>query len=210
MKDFKKIIILAPHADDGEFGCGATINKLCKEGKEVWYVAFSPCKISIPKEFPEDILYQELDNAAAALGIDKERIVKFDFDVRHFPAQRQAILEEMIQLKKQIQPDLVIMPNSNDIHQDHHTIYEEGLRAFKGCSMLGYELIWNNLQMVTNFHVSVSEENVLAKWNAIDAYKSQTFRNYKSLDFARGLAQIRGVQIGVDFAEAFETIRIIA
>ena len=40
------------------------------------------------------------------------------------------------------------MPSLNDIHQDHATIAQEGLRAFKGCTILGYELIWNNLLLI--------------------------------------------------------------
>ena len=31
----KKILVLAPHTDDAEFGCGGAIAKFIKEGKEV-------------------------------------------------------------------------------------------------------------------------------------------------------------------------------
>ena len=53
---FQKILILAPHTDDGEFGCGASINKWVEEGKEVYYATFSACKQSVLPQFPEDIL----------------------------------------------------------------------------------------------------------------------------------------------------------
>ena len=42
------------------------------------------------------------------------------------------------------------MPSLNDIHQDHATIAQEGLRAFKGCTPW-HELIWNNLTFKTTF-----------------------------------------------------------
>ena len=36
MRDFKSVLVLAPHTDDGEFGCGGTIAKLVDEGAIVW------------------------------------------------------------------------------------------------------------------------------------------------------------------------------
>jgi LmbE family N-acetylglucosaminyl deacetylase len=48
---FKRVLILAPHTDDGEFGCGGTINKLIEEGSEIYYAAFSACEQSVLKEF---------------------------------------------------------------------------------------------------------------------------------------------------------------
>jgi LmbE family N-acetylglucosaminyl deacetylase len=37
----KRILVLAPHIDDGEFGCGGTIAKLIADRAEVFYAAFS-------------------------------------------------------------------------------------------------------------------------------------------------------------------------
>src|SRR5699024_12177975 len=37
------ILVLAPHTDDGELGCGGSIARFIREGHEVHYVAF--CKI---------------------------------------------------------------------------------------------------------------------------------------------------------------------
>lgn len=34
------LLVLAPHTDDGEFGCGATIAKCARLGTRVDYVAF--------------------------------------------------------------------------------------------------------------------------------------------------------------------------
>ena len=115
----------------------------------------------------------------------------------------------MVKLRKQIQPDLVIMPNSYDIHQDHKVIYDEGLRAFKHSSLLGYELPWNSLQFISNFHIKLGKEELDTKWKAISAYKSQEKRSYKSEEFFTGLARVRGMQVGSEFAEAFEAIRWI-
>ena len=71
---------------------------------------------------------------------------------------RQEILESLIYHREKIYPDLVLMPNLNDIHQDHQTISNEGLRAFKNTTILGYELIWNNLKFNTTSYVSLGKE----------------------------------------------------
>lgn len=209
MAQIKKALVLAPHPDDGEFGCGASIHRLIKEGIEVHYAAFSPCTISVPKGFEKDTLYKELSKATTQLGIDKSNVHTFDFPVRNFPENRQAILDTLIQLRKTVKPDLILLPNSDDVHQDHQVIHQEGVRAFKHCCLLGYELPWNNLQFTSNFHYRVSQSNLDAKWNAINEYQSQSFRSYKSADFWDGLARVRGTQVGSEFAEAFELIRWI-
>ena len=53
-KSFKKVLILAPHTDDGEFGCGGTITKLISEGADVYYAAFSAAEQSVLPKFPKD------------------------------------------------------------------------------------------------------------------------------------------------------------
>lgn len=209
MTSIKTALVLAPHPDDGEFGCGASIHKLSQKGVEVHYAAFSPCTISVPDGFKKDILYKELEKAATKLGIDESNLHTFDFPVRNFPANRQAILDTLIQLRKRIKPDLVLLPNSDDVHQDHQVIHQEGIRTFKHCCLLGYELPWNNLQFTSNFHYRVSQSNLDAKWNAINEYESQSFRSYKSAEFCEGLARVRGTQVDSEFAEAFELIRWI-
>jgi LmbE family N-acetylglucosaminyl deacetylase len=204
----KKILFLAPHPDDPEYACGGSIARW-SEDNELYYAAFSPCKISLPDGFPENTLFEELRASARVLGIPESNIITFDFPVRRFSEHRQDILEEMVKLRKSIQPDIVVMPNSNDVHQDHKVIYEEGLRAFKHSCLLGYELPWNNLQFISNFHVRLSKEDLGVKWDAISAYRSQEVRAYKSEDFFKGLARVRGLQAGNEYAEAFELIRWI-
>lgn len=203
----KTILCLAPHPDDIEFSCGATV-KTWSEDHDIHYVSFSPCNKSLPED-KQDILYQELRKSIAHLGIKEENLHTFDFPVRDFPQFRQDILEELIVLKKQLKPDIVLLPNSKDIHQDHHVIYEEGLRAFKHSTILGYELPWNSLEYKSNFHVEITPEAIDAKWRAICEYESQSHRSYTDMDFFIGLARVRGIQVGKDFAESFEAVRCI-
>lgn len=149
----KNVLVLAPHTDDGELGLGGTINKLITEGKRVTYVAFSTAEESVPPGFPKDILKTEVRNATAKLGIKSENLIIYSYQVRKLNYVRQEILEELIKIRKREKYDLVFIPSLHDIHQDHTTIAQEGVRAFKNTTILGYELIWNNLSFDTQCFV---------------------------------------------------------
>jgi LmbE family N-acetylglucosaminyl deacetylase len=202
-------LVLAPHTDDGELGAGGIIAKLIENGADVYYFAFSTAEQSVPKGFPKDILKTEVVNATAKLGIKKENVIIYNYEVRKLNYVRQEILEDLIKHRKNIMPDLVLMPSLNDIHQDHSTIAQEGLRAFKNTTILGYELIWNNLTFNTTSFVKLDKRHIQAKCDALKEYKSQGIRDYMSEEFIFALAKTRGVQIGAEFAESFEVIRFV-
>lgn len=204
----KRILFLAPHTDDAELGCGGTIHRLA-QSNEIFLLYFSSCRQSVPGGFAPDVLVKEMQEAIDVLSITKEYVILFDYDVRTFADHRQSILDDLIKIKKEILPDVVFIPSHGDIHQDHATVSQEALRAFKNSCLLGYELPWNNFSFAPDFFVSLSTENLDKKCEAIACYRSQEHRSYTHSDFTRSLAKVRGVQAGHPLAEAFETIRWI-
>lgn len=126
-----KALILAPHTDDGELGCGAVISNFIRKGIEVHYVAFSICEESVSQRFPKDILAHEVRNATRSLGIPEENMHILGFKVRNFFKSRQDILEELVKFSKEIDPDLIFSPSIHDVHQDHQVIAQESIRCFK-------------------------------------------------------------------------------
>ena len=208
-KEKKKVLILAPHTDDGEFGCGGTINKLIGEGHEVYYVAFSPCKQSVLSKYPSDILVTEVKAAVNVLGVKPEHLILLDYEVRTFNYRRQDILDDIIKLRSDIQPYMVFIPALTDMHQDHKTVAEEAVRAFKFTTILSYEMPWNNISFQTSCFFKLSDENLDAKVRALAKYESQSHRPYANAHFIESLATVRGVQINTKYAETFEVIRWI-
>jgi LmbE family N-acetylglucosaminyl deacetylase len=206
---FKRVLVLAPHTDDGEFGCGGTIRRLVDSGAEVHYAAFSACEQSVLPQFPKDILVTEVKAATLQLGIKPENLHLFKFEVRTFNFHRQEILDEIIKLRSKINPDLVLMPSIEDIHQDHATIANEAVRAFKFTTILCYELPWNNFNFTTTCFFHLEEKYIQAKLSALQQYKSQAHRPYANEEFIRGLASTRGIQTGTKYAEVFEVKRWI-
>lgn len=208
LKEFKKILVLAPHTDDGELGAGGLIHKAISLGCDVQYIAFSAAEDSVPEGFEKNCLRIEVINATSKLGLPSENVKVLDYKVRTFPSNRQLILDDLIKVRSSEKFDLVLVPNTTDIHQDHATVTSEAIRAFKNTTILGYELIWNNLKSESNCFVELNDENIRAKCDSLQEYKSQSGRSYTSEHFIRSLATTRGVQSGMKHAEFFEVIRL--
>jgi LmbE family N-acetylglucosaminyl deacetylase len=207
-----RILILSPHTDDAELGAGGTISKFLIQGCQVKWVVFSTAEESLPKELPCDTLSNEFKNVYNSIGLNDENVSIFHFKVRHLNYHRQEVLEELYKIKKSFNPDLVIGPSINDLHQDHKTVAEEMIRAFKSSSsIISYELPWNHLSFNTQMFIKLEEKHIEKKISMLMHYKSQISlqRFYFSEDFIRGLAYTRGAQINHKYAEAFEVIRWI-
>ena len=207
---WKRVLVLAPHTDDGEFGCGATLARLVDGGTDVRYVAFSIATRSLPEGFPPDTLAREVREATAELGISEERLDVHDFEVRTFPEHRQQILELLIGLWEEWKPDAVLQPSLRDIHQDHQVIAAEGLRAFKRTTILGYEIPWNNFNFDYQAYFALEKEHVERKVRALARYESQQHRRYSDPEYIWNVARTHGINVNREYAEVFEVYRVVA
>ncbi len=201
------ILVLSPHTDDVELGCGGSLTKWV-EKHHVYVVAFSPCVESIPDDWEKNSTKTEFTNSMQTLGCDYELL---DFPVRKFPEYRQDILDFMVKTNEVVKPDLVVGSSKNDLHQDHKTIAEEMLRAFR-CSVLGYESPFNNSGFNPTYYERLTQEHLYKKKTLIGMYRSQKAKNqsYFSKEFIFGLARVRGSQIKSLYAEAFECYRFVS
>ncbi len=208
---YRNVLVLAPHTDDAELGCGGIMSRLLEEGADLHVVAFSSAEESVPEGAPREILKDEFYRSMSALQIPLDHLKVCAYPVRRFSDYRQDVLEDLVKWKRELRPDLVLLPSGNDLHQDHQVIYQEGLRAFKDNSVLGYELPWNHITFSAQAFVTLEEAHIEKKWSALQAYQSQIElrRPYFSEAFIRGLAKLRGTQIKADWAEAFEVLRVV-
>lgn len=184
-----------------------TILKLKEQGTQIHYSVFSICAKSVPNSYPKTILKAEVREVGRALKLTPNQLQIHDFPVREFPEFRQEILEILIKEKTRLRPDLVLLPALSDIHQDHIVIAQEGLRAFKHSSILGYELPMNTIEFQHSCFVKLDLQHIQRKIEILTHYKSQQFRPYMKPDFVFSLAKVRGIQCNAEYAEAFEVIR---
>jgi LmbE family N-acetylglucosaminyl deacetylase len=162
------VLVIAPHTDDETVGCGGFIHKL--RDNNIRVVALSFCG--------QGRLINEFNRACKVLAPTGEYLTEH-FKVRTFPEQRQKILDCLISHREQFKPDLVLCPASYDVHQDHHQTYLEAVRAFKSVSVLGYAHSWNTLGVGNaRFDANLSFDDIEAKSEAMDEYKSQSGRGY--------------------------------
>jgi LmbE family N-acetylglucosaminyl deacetylase len=205
-----RVLVLAPHTDDGEFGAGGTMARLVEAGIEVRYVAFSIATKSLPDGFAPDTLAREVREATTELGIPESNLTVHDFDVRTFPDRRQDILELLIALWEDLKPDAVFQPSLHDIHQDHQVIAAESLRAFKRTTILGYEIPWNNFDFAYQAYVSLEKKHLEQKVAALAKYASQRHRRYSDPEYIWNVARTHGINVNRDYAEVFEVYRVVA
>src|SRR5207244_10444685 len=190
---WERVLVLAPHTDDGEFGGGGTMARLVEAGAEVRYVAFAIATKSLPAGFPPDTLAGEVREATRELGIPETQLAVHDFDVRTFPQHRQDILELLVGLWEEWRPDAVFMPSASDVHQDHQTIAAEGLRAFKRTTLLGYEIPWNNYDFSYPSYFALEQRHVERKVAALEKYASQQHRRYANAEYVWNVARTHGI-----------------
>lgn len=201
------ILILCPHTDDGELGCGGFISKCREQNLEVWYAAFSNAWQSLPAGLPKDTLLTEVRAATQVLGIDEDHLLLHDFPVRKFDEHRQDILETLVKLRAKLKPQLVLIPSLRDLHQDHGVIATEATRCFKTISILSYEMPWNNISFSSDCFVRLEDRHVQTKINALHCYKSQGHRTYLTEEAIRAQLLTRGIQLTGGYAECFEVVR---
>lgn len=212
MKNKKKILVLSPHTDDAELGAGGYIVKLLEEGHELFWVVFSTANESIPKELPETILADEFTKVVRQLNLKETNYEINNYRVRKLHEHRQEILEKLVSFGNDFKPDIVIGPSVNDYHQDHQVVANEMIRAFKTrCSIICYELPWNNVRFDNQMFVSLEDRHVKVKLDLLNNYQSQKIKNrfYFDNEYIIGQLRVKGTCISKKYAESFEVVRWI-
>ncbi len=204
------LLFVSPHTDDVELGCGGTIARALEEGADVQVLVFSTAEESRPPGTAPTVLRDEFHAAMDALGVPMANRQVEGFPVRRLSEHRQDVLDVLVHARSRIRPAAVFAPASSDVHQDHQVVHAECLRAFKDITFLGYEQPWNHVHFDANAFVRLERRHIDAKWTALQLYRTQfgLGRSYFSLEFVEGLAIVRGTQIKMPFAEAFEVTRL--
>ena len=197
--NFKHAVLLAPHLDDGELSTGGTVAKLTEGGCHVTHVGF----------YAPDDRASELRRSAKVLGI--QEVVLHNFDHRTFPSHRQEILQALYDFDETHTVDLVLTPSTTDIHQDHQTVTNEAIRAFRRSTILGYDVPGNNIEFKQQCFIPLTEKQIAKKVEAVLCYQSQVeARSLRfSEEYVRGKAIACGTHIRTKYAEAFEVIRLV-
>jgi len=200
----KRVLFLGAHPDDIELGCGALLHHIVNQ-TEVLCVTLSDNQKNPDLKNVKTEHYQAL----AVLGVPEEKIVFGPFTTRVFPNARQEILEYFLQLRRNFNPDLIFVHSKQDIHQDHLTMTDEALRAFRGITVLGFDVVRSSYGFFPHFLVEVTEEDVNKKIEALSRYETYRDRYYFNSELTRSIMVRHGALAECPFAEGFDILRIV-
>lgn len=200
----KRVLFLGAHPDDIELGCGALLHNIASK-TDVLCVTLSDNQKNPDLQNVKNEHYE----AMSVLGVPKEKIVLGSFTTRVFPDSRQDILEYFLKLRKEFKPDLIFTHSKQDVHQDHNTMTDEALRAFRGITVLGFDVVRSSHGFFPHFLVEVTEEDVNKKIEALSKYETYRDRYYFNSELTRSIMVRHGALAERPFAEGFDILRIV-
>ena len=199
-----RVLLIGAHPDDIELGCGALIAHIVHQSEVMCVTLSNNQKNPLLTHLPE-----EHYRSMKVLGVPEKNVILGDFETRRFPEFRQEILEYMIQLNKSFGPEVVFVHTRADIHQDHGTITEEALRAFRGTTVLGYDVLRSSYGFFPNFLVEVTEADVECKIAALAQYDTYASKYYFDSSITRATMIRHGALAERPYAEGFDILRIV-
>jgi N-acetylglucosamine malate deacetylase 1 len=200
----KHVLFIGAHPDDIELGCGGLLHHIAKQ-TDMLCVTLSDNQKNPDLQNVKNEHFESM----AVLGIPKEKIVLGPFTTRVFPAARQEILEYFLKLRKDFNPDLIFVHSKQDVHQDHLTMTDEALRAFRGITVLGFDVVRSSYGFFPHFLVEVTEEDVNKKIEALSCYETYRDRYYFNSELTRSIMVRHGALAERPFAEGFDILRIV-
>lgn len=200
----KRVLFLGAHPDDIELGCGALIHHIAGRSQLLCVTLSDNQKNPALKN-----IVREHYQSMKVLGVEKENILLGPFTTRVFPDARQEILEYFLKLRKDFQPDIIFVHSRQDVHQDHNTMTEEALRAFRGITVLGFDVVRSSYGFFPHFLIEVSEEDVKAKIEALSQYATYRDKYYFNSELTRSIMVRHGALAETPFAEGFDILRIV-
>ncbi|HEY9152973.1 MAG TPA: PIG-L family deacetylase [Anaerolineales bacterium] len=200
----QRVLFLGAHPDDIELGCGALIHHIVQQ-TEVLCVTLSDNQKNPDLKNVKDEHYRSM----AVLGVPKEKVKFGPFTTRIFHDSRQDILEYFLKLRNDFKPNIIFVHSKQDVHQDHNTMTDESLRAFRGITLLGFDVVRSSYGFFPHFLVEVSEEDVSAKIEALSQYETYRDKYYFNSELTRSIMVRHGALAEVPFAEGFDILRIV-
>jgi LmbE family N-acetylglucosaminyl deacetylase len=200
----KRVLFLGAHPDDIELGCGALLHHIVNQ-TDILCVTLSDNQ----KNPSLKNVVKELDESMAVLGVPKQKVIVQEFITRKFPDMRQEILEYLLELRRDFKPEIVFTHTRQDIHQDHNVVTDEALRAYRGITLLGYDVVRSSYGFFPHFLVEVTEEDVEKKLEALSKYGTYHDKYYFDPGLLRATMIRHGALAERPFAEGFDILRIV-
>lgn len=232
LKSFDRVLVIAAHPDDEVLGAGGVMAKFSELGKEVHLVhvasgkggRFFEGENSDLISAQQKVLASEITSACEVLGVSSYVGLSFP-DNRLDTVSRMDVSLKLKELGQAIKPDLVLSHHYGDYNWDHSLVLDSTMMAFRSCygehspkAILSYEVLSSTersfqapqTMFSPSIYIDISKQ-VKKKIKALECYKSElhSFPHTRSSKGVEILSQHRGMEVGIDYAEAFQLIRLV-
>ncbi len=222
MRMKNKILVVAAHPDDEILGIGGTILKHSKAGDDVFCVIMGE-GLAARRDATEDAiekLHEQSRNAGDVLGFREIRF--FDFpDNRMDSVDLLDVVKKIESLIDEFDPDIIYTHHGNDLNIDHQICFQAVMTAARPIgsrqiTIYTFETLssteWHDrkMQFMPNTYVDIADE-IDGKIKAMKIYSDEirAYPHPRSPEGIRIIAQFRGLESGLEFAEALRLVREI-
>jgi len=227
-ESLKRVLVVAPHADDEAMGCAGLLAKLSERDCEIHilYMAVDGFHhYGIDRETTYGERVKEIESVTELLGCtyeiaygNKDLIEKLD------TLPKRELVDYFEGAINEYRPDLLLLPYREDYDQDHMATFQTAFAAARPIAevfgkylvphVMTYEMTklnWAAEPLPRPVAYCDISRYLSVKFEAVKRYKTQLrpSPHIRSLESVGALASIRGKEIGVEYAEAFGVLRTI-
>lgn len=210
-----RVLAVGAHPDDVEAYAAGTVARYALRGDEVYVLSCTDGRMGHAVIRPEELVpirAREAQEAARALGARLLTLGEPDGGLFADVETRRKLRE----LFAEVQPEVVLVHPPEDYHPDHRSacrLVEDvcGLQGGRGPVLL-YMDTQEGLDFLPDVYVDVTGEAMERKLQALACHRSQVdwLREHDGIElveWVRQAARMRGIQCGVEHAEAFRVAR---
>jgi LmbE family N-acetylglucosaminyl deacetylase len=216
----KQILIISPHADDEILGCGGFISKFAKKNYHVNVVVMTNASKGAHDLYSPEYMNDIRKEAKLANNIIGTKKLYFEdlpaLNLNNYPLYKiSGLLQKYL---NRINPEIVLIPSSYDIHEDHKIIFKAAKVALRQNrksnlkKILSYEVLseteWNENGKAfnPNYFIRLKKSDINLKVKAFLKYKSQIkkYPHPRSKEAIINLSKVRGSHVFMEYAEAFK------
>jgi LmbE family N-acetylglucosaminyl deacetylase len=212
----KNVLVVAAHPDDEVLGVGGTIKKLIHNGYKVTTVI-----IAKGRKEEENRIKELMLKANHQLGV--EEVIFFELPNLLLETLPLHEINKYIEdLLDKYEPSIIFTHHYGDLNNDHQILFQSVLTAARPLpgrepvEILCFETVssseWsqhtNDKEFKPNYFVDITD-TIDEKLKSLQNYamEMRPFPHPRSYDGIIYLARVRGMTVGVEYAEAFEIIR---
>lgn len=216
------VLVVAAHPDDEVLGCGGTIARHAAEGDTVHILIVAEGATARGTAVAGDVgrLKDAAERAAGIMGAKAPRLIGLP-DHRLDMVALLDVIQPIEKVVRETAPGIVYTHHGGDLNRDHRIVHQAvatACRPLPGSPItrvLAFEAPssteWSNPSIGPTFaptHFVGIADFLDVKRAALECYamEMRPFPHPRSFEAVIALAQVRGSQVGLTAAEAFEVV----